>query len=126
MAKIKIAQSPTFKAPVLIPIVGDEPEQIEFTFKYRDREELAALFDAWNLKRREIRETLGETPTLSEIVAADTEQQVQQIKDLVLGWGFDDKFDDQSIKAFVKSCQGATEAVVNAYEGAYGRARLGN
>lgn len=126
MAKIKIAQNPTFKAPVLIPIVGDEPEQIEFTFKYRDREELAALFDAWNLKRREIRETLGETPTLSEIVAADTEQQVQQIKDLVLGWGFDDKFDDQSIKAFVKSCQGATEAVVNAYEGAYGRARLGN
>ena len=99
MAKIKIAQNPTFKAPVLIPIVGDEPEQIEFTFKYRDREELAALFDAWNLKRREIRETLGETPTLSEIVAADTEQQVQQIKDLVLGWGFDDKFDDQSIKA---------------------------
>ena len=126
MAKIKIAQNPTFKAPVLIPIVGDEPEQIEFTFKYRDREELAALFDAWNLKRREIRETLGETPTLSEIVAADTEQQVQQIKDLVLSWGFDDKFDDQSIKAFVKSCQGATEAVVNAYEGAYGRARLGN
>ncbi|NWD74838.1 hypothetical protein HX890_12060 [Pseudomonas gingeri] len=86
MAKIKIAQNPTFKASVLIPVVGCEPEKIEFTFKYRDREELAALFDEWNLKRRETRDALGETPTLSEVVAADTRQQSQQIKDLVIGW----------------------------------------
>lgn len=126
MAKIRIAQNPTFKAMVLIPIIGSEPEKIEFTFKYRDREELAALFDEWNAKRDEFKATLGDKPTWSEIVAADTEQQSQQIKDLVIGWGFDDKFDDKSIRAFVKSCHGAAEAVVNAYQGAFNQARLGN
>lgn len=126
MAKIRIAQSPTFKAMVLIPIVGSEPEKIEFTFKYRDRLELAALFDEWNTNRDQARAALGEKPTYSQIVAADTEQQSQQIKDLVVGWGFDDKFDDKSILALVKSCQGAAEAVVEAYQGAYKLARLGN
>lgn len=126
MAKIRIAQNPTFKAFVSVPIVGGEPEKIEFTFKYRDRLGLAALFDEWNLKRVEVRTTLGESPTLSEIVAADTEQQSQQIKDLVVGWGFDDKFDDKSIRALVTSCQGAAEAVVNAYQNAFNQARLGN
>lgn len=80
MAKIRIAQNPTFKAFVSIPIVGGEPEKIEFTFKYRDRPGLAALFDEWNLKRDEARTALGESPTFSEIVAADTEQQSQQIR----------------------------------------------
>lgn len=126
MAKIRIAQNPTFKAFVSIPIVGGEPEKIEFTFKYRDRPGLAALFDEWNLKRDEAWTALGESPTLSEIVAADTEQQSQQIKDLVVGWGFDDKFDDKSIRALVTSCQGAAEAVVNAYQSAFNQARLGN
>lgn len=126
MAKIRIAQNPTFKALVSIPIVGGEPEKIEFTFKYRDRLGLAALFDEWNLKRDETRTALGDSPTLSEIVAADTEQQSQQIKDLVVGWGFDDKFDDKSIQALVTSCQGAAEAVVNAYQNAFNQARLGN
>ncbi|NWB20078.1 phage tail assembly chaperone [Pseudomonas sp. D4002] len=126
MAKIRIAQNPTFKALVSIPIVGGEPEKIEFTFKYRDRPGLAALFDEWNLKRDEARAALGESPTLSEIVAADTEQQSQQIKDLVVGWGFDDKFEDKSIRALVTSCQGAAEAVVNAYQSAFNQARLGN
>ena len=126
MAKIRIAQNPTFKAFVLIPIVGEEPEKIEFTFKYRDRPGLAALFDDWGAKGKEMRESFGEATTLSDVVAAETELQVQQIKDLVVGWGFDDKFDDKSINALVKSCYGTAEAVVNAYQGAFSQARLGN
>lgn len=126
MAKIRIAQNPTFKAMVLIPIVGCEPEKIEFTFKYRDRLELAALFDEWNESRNKTREALGEKPTYSQIVAADAEQQAQQIKDMVVSWGFDDKFDDKGILALVKTCNGAVEAVVDAYQGAYNQARLGN
>lgn len=126
MAKFRIAQSPTFKAFVHIPIVGCEPEAIEFTFKYRDRPALAALFDEWNLKAKEMREGFGEGATLSDVVAAETELQVQQIMDLVAGWGFDDKFDDKSIIALVKSCQGTAEAVVSTYQGAFNQARLGN
>jgi hypothetical protein len=126
MAKIRIAQNPSFKATALIPIVGSEPEKIEFTFKYRDRLELAALFDEWNRNRKDALTALGDQPSLSEVVAADAAQQAQQIKDLVVGWSFDDKFDEKNIAAFVKSCQGATEAVVDAYQGAYNQARLGN
>ncbi|SEM50223.1 Phage tail assembly chaperone [Pseudomonas sp. ok272] len=126
MAKIKIAQNPTFKAGVLIPIVGNAPEKVEFTFKYRDRAELAALFDDWSEKRDKARAALGDKPTWSKIVATDTEQQAQQIKDLVVGWGFDDEFNEDNIVAFVKSCQGAAEAVVKAHESAYSQARLGN
>ena len=126
MAKIKIAQNPTFKADVLIPIVGSAPEKVEFIFKYRDRAELAALFDDWSEKRDKARAALGDKPTWSKIVATDTEQQAQQIKDLVIGWSFDDEFNEDNIVAFVKSCQGAAEAVVKAHESAYSQARLGN
>lgn len=126
MAKIRIAQKATFNAPVLIPIVGSAPEKVEFTFKYRDRTELAALFDEWNEARNKARAALGDKPSWSEVVAVDTEQQAQQIKDLVVSWGFDDEYSDDNIVAFVKSCQGAAEAVVKAYEGAYSQARLGN
>ncbi|KRP59087.1 phage tail assembly chaperone [Pseudomonas trivialis] len=126
MAKIRIAQNATFTAPVLIPIVGSTPEKVEFTFKYRDRAELAALFDEWNEKRKKAQAALGDKPSWSEIVAVDTEQQTQQIKDLVVSWGFDDEYSDANIVAFVKSCQGAAEAVVKAHEGAYSQARLGN
>lgn len=126
MAKIRIAQKPTFKAFVLIPIVGGEPDKVEFTFKYRDRIELAALFDEWRAKDKELRASFGDDITLSDVVTAETDHQVQRIKDLVAGWAFDDKFDEESIRALVKSCQGTTEAVVGTYEAAYGQARLGN
>lgn len=126
MAKFKIAQSPTFQGPVMIPVVGRAPAKIEFTFRYRDRVELAALFDEWNQRRKEGIERLGDSPSLTEIVAVETEHQTQQIKDLVVGWGFDDKFDESGIIALARSCHGATEAVVSAYEEAYIKARSGN
>ncbi|WP_183703360.1 phage tail assembly chaperone [Pseudomonas simiae] len=126
MAKFKIAQAPTFVGAVMIPVVGQEPVKVEFTFKYRNRIELAALFDEWNQRRKDGQERFGEKPTVSEIIAVDTENQMQQIKDLVVGWEFDDKFDDESIKALVTSCHGTTEAVVDAYQAAFAKARTGN
>lgn len=126
MAKFKIAQAPTFLGAVMIPVVGQEPVKVEFTFKYRNRIELAALFDEWNQRRKDGQERFGEKPTVSEIIAVDTENQMQQIKDLVVGWEFDDKFDDESIMALVTSCHGTTEAVVDAYQAAFAKARTGN
>jgi hypothetical protein len=126
MAKFKIAQAPTFLGAVMIPVVGQDPVKVEFTFKYRNRIELAALFDEWNQRREDGQERFGENPTVSEIIAVDTENQMQQIKDLVVGWEFEDKFDDESIKALVTSCHGTTEAVVDAYQAAFAKARTGN
>lgn len=127
MAKFTIAPKPTFTVDVSVPQVGGRPAAVPFTFKYRDRTELAALFDAWKAKAEAIGERFkGTEPTLSEITAAEVEQGVDQIKDLVVSWGFGDKLNDESITALVKSCIGVSDAVVKAYSEAFGKARLGN
>ncbi|MNR28675.1 hypothetical protein D3C85_1460100 [compost metagenome] len=100
---------------------------VPFTFKYRDRTALAELFDSWKQKANDLGERFkGLEPTLVEITAAEVEQGVDQIKDLVVSWGFGDKLSDDSITALVKSCVGVSDAVVKAYSEAFGRARLGN
>ncbi|AZC52272.1 hypothetical protein C4K35_4703 [Pseudomonas chlororaphis subsp. piscium] len=127
MAKFSIAPKPTFTVDVAIPQVGDKPAMVPFTFKYRDRTALAELFDSWKDRAEAIGERFkGMEPTISEITAAEVEQGVEQVKDLVVGWGFGDKLSDESITALVKSCVGVSDAVVKAYSDAFGKARLGN
>ena len=127
MAKFSIAPKPTFTVDVAIPQVGGKPAMVPFTFKYRDRTELAELFDSWKEKAEAIGERFkGTEPTLTEVTAAEVEQGVDQIKDLVVSWGFNDKLNDESITALVKSCIGVSDAVVKAYSEAFGKARLGN
>ena len=127
MPKFSIAPKPTFTVDVAIPQVGGKPAVVPFTFKYRDRTALAELFDTWKERAEAIGERFkGNEPTLSEITAAEVEQGVDQIKDLVVSWGFTDKLSDESITALVKSCIGVSDAVVKAYSEAFGKARLGN
>ena len=127
MAKFSIAPKPTFTVDVAIPQVGDKPAMVPFTFKYRDRTALAELFDAWKAKAEELGERFkGTEPTLAEITAAEVEQGVDQIRNLVVSWGFGEKLNDESITALVKSCVGVSDAVVKAYSEAFGKARLGN
>jgi hypothetical protein len=127
MAKFSIAPKPTFTVDVAIPQVGDKPAMVPFTFKYRDRTALAELFDAWKAKAEELGERFkGTEPTLAEITAAEVEQGVDQIRDLVVSWGFGEKLNDESITALVKTCVGVSDAVVKAYSEAFGKARLGN
>ncbi|WP_130908287.1 phage tail assembly chaperone [Pseudomonas sp. Sample_16] len=127
MPKFSIAPKPAFTVDVAIPQVGGKPAMVPFTFKYRDRTALAELFDNWKERAEAIGERFkGTEPTLSEITAAEVEQGVDQIKDLVVSWGFTDKLSDESITALVKSCIGVSDAVVKAYSEAFGKARLGN
>ncbi|MBD9443103.1 phage tail assembly chaperone [Pseudomonas sp. PDM04] len=127
MAKFSIAPKPTFTVDVAIPQVGGKPAMVPFTFKYRDRTELAELFDSWKEKAEALGERFnGTESTMSEVTAAEVEQGVAQIKDLVVSWGFGDKLNDESITALVKSCVGVSDAVVKAYSDAFGKARLGN
>jgi hypothetical protein len=127
MPKIKIAQNPTFKAKVAIPRIGEKPVDVEFEFKYLDRLALSELFDKWNAAREEHAAKAQELGTSwQEATASEIAMQVSQIKDIVSAWGFDDKFDDEAITALVTTCVGAPQAVLDAYQGAYQPARLGN
>jgi hypothetical protein len=127
MAKIKIAQNPTFNAEVSIPRVGGTPEKVSFTFIYMDRVALSVLFDKWNKAREEYAAKVKEEGlTWREATASEIQLQVAQIKDIVSGWGFDDKFTDEAIAELVKTCIGTPQAVLDAYQGAYNPARLGN
>lgn len=127
MAKIKIAQNPTFKAPVMIPRIGEAAVKVEFEFKYMGRTELAEMFGRWNKVRAELNSKhTDDGITWQEVTASEIALQVEQIKDVVTGWSFDDKFTDEAVTALVTTCVGAPQAVIDAYQSAYDPARLGN
>lgn len=129
MAKFKIAQDPTFKADVDIPRVGGFTIKVPFEFKYRDRKELAVLFAGWQESVKEDQERFkakGDDLTLVEITDSHIDRQVEQVTQLVSGWGFDDKLNAESIRALVETSAGAGDAIVDAYQKAFSSARLGN
>ena len=129
MAKFKIAQNPTFKADVDIPRVGGTFNKVSFEFKYRDRKELAKLFAGWQQSAKDYQDRLkekGDDITLVDVTDADIEHQILQVSDLVVGWGFDDKFTPEAIRALVETSASAADAIVKAYQDAFAVARLGN
>lgn len=127
MAKIKIAQNPTFSAVVQIPRIGAEPVPVEFQFRYLDRVALAEMFDQWNKARDAWAEKAEEEGvSWKDATAAEIELQAVQLKDIVVGWDLDDEFSDDAILDLVRTCTGAPKAVIDAYQSAYAPARLGN
>ncbi|MEE1869083.1 phage tail assembly chaperone [Pseudomonas auratipiscis] len=127
MAKIKIAQNPTFAAEVKIPRVGSEPVPVGFTFRYMDRTALAKLYDGWNQAfEAHAEKCKAEGASLEQFTAGQVRLQAEQIKAVTADWGFDDKFTDEAILDLVTTCVGAPQAVLNAYQEAYNPARLGN
>lgn len=127
MAKIKIAQNPTFGAAVQLPRVGSDPVEVGFEFRYLDRVALAEMFDRWNKARDAWAEKAKEEGvSWKDATAAEIELQAEQLKDIVVGWDFDDKFCDDSILDLVQTCTGAPKAVIDAFQNAYSLARLGN
>jgi len=129
MAKFKIAQNPTFKADVDIPRVGGTFIKVPFEFKYRDRKELAKLFAGWQASEKEDRERFKDRSddiTLVDLAEVSIDRQVEQVSELVVGWGFDDKFTPEAIRALVETSAGAGDAIVQAYQNAFAVVRLGN
>lgn len=127
--KFRIAQKPTFKADVEIPRVGGSTIKVPFVFRYRDRTELASLFASWQQAAAEDQERFkekGSDITLVDITDANIERQIEQVSELVVGWGFEDVLTPDSIRALVETSAGAGDAIVAAYQNAFAAARLGN
>ncbi|MCP8350658.1 hypothetical protein DN387_20705 [Pseudomonas sp. FBF18] len=127
MAKIKIAQNPTFGAAVQLPRVGSGPVEVGFEFRYLDRIALSEMFDRWNKARDAWAEKAKEEGvSWKDATAAEIELQAIQLKDIVVGWDLDDEFSDDAILDLVRTCTGAPKAVIDAFQNAYSPARLGN
>lgn len=125
MAKFKIAQNPTFKATVAIPRVGGEPIDVDFTFRSLGRKQLAAVYDRWSDSAKGF--ALDDADiTFASLAEADLDLQVQQIKDIVVSWGFEDEFNEESIYALCDTCTQAAQAIVEAYRLAYAENRSKN
>ncbi|MGJ7474470.1 phage tail assembly chaperone [Pseudomonas fulva] len=127
MAKIKIAQNPTFTAEVQLPRIGGEPVPVEFEFRYMDRVTLAGMFDRWNKARDAWAEKAkDENATWEEVTAGEIALQAEQLGEIVTGWDLEDKFSQKAILDLVRTCTGAPKAVIDAFQAAYSPARLGN
>jgi hypothetical protein len=124
--KFKIAQNPTFKSKVKIPRVGGETIEVEFEFKYYPRKELAKLFDKWAVESEKLFKDLPEEAQYSELVEKQEQLQVNQIKDVAIGWEFEDEFTDENIASLVDTGQAVVDAVMDAYNTAYQKAKSGN
>lgn len=122
--KFKIAQNPTFKQTVAVPRIGGESVQIEFEYKFIPRKELAGLYDSW----REAAEGLevNEDSKLIDLTEFEIKLQVQQLKDILVGWNFEDEFNDENIQALVEMSVHATQAIIAGFQEAYSKAKLGN
>lgn len=133
MAKsFKLQINPTFKSTVKIPRVGGEPMSVSFTFKALDRRALAKVFDKWKAQNIELlelsksRQEDGKEMTLEEWSDREIELQVGQVKDITVGWGFDDEFNDENIEALVTTSVSVTDVILAEYNEAFNRARSGN
>ncbi|OCW22759.1 phage tail assembly chaperone [Pseudomonas sp. S3E12] len=125
MAKFKLIQKPTFKAPVMIQRAGANAEKVEFEFKYLDRTALAELYTGWNERHDELGKQVGDMH-LKAFTAAQIALQADQMLDVVLGWDIEEEFTLENVRILVNSINSAPKAVLNAYAEAFSEARLGN
>lgn len=121
--KFKIKQNPTFKTKVSIPVVGGDPVEVEFEFKYKNRKELAEMYDKWSDEAEKLK---LEDVTLLELTEQEIGLQVMQVKDLVVGWEYEDEFNDENIEELVSISVDIVKAITDTYQEAYIKARQGN
>lgn len=122
--KFRIAQNATFKQVVKIPRIGGEPVEVEFEYKFIPRKELAALYDAWRDQASAIE--VDEDSKLSDLTDFEIGLQVRQLKDILVGWNFEDEFNDENIQAVVEMSVHATQAIISGFQEAYSKAKVGN
>ncbi|QAY87220.1 phage tail assembly chaperone [Pseudomonas arsenicoxydans] len=125
MAKFTLIQNPTFKADVMLPTVGGEPVKVGFTFKYRDRTELADLYAEWGDRHKALG-LKSEEVGLKQFTALLIDLQVEQLKAIVVGWDGDEELTDENLRILVSSISATPSAVLGAYSDAFSKARLGN
>lgn len=107
MARLKLQPDPTFKAKVGIAVPGAADVPVEFTFKYRDREEMKVFLARLN------------DP---EVKVSDAEL----IEDMCTGWELTDPFTRESLEKLVLNYIQSTSAIFDKYLDEHTKARAKN
>jgi Phage tail assembly chaperone len=102
-AKLVLTASPTFKAKVAIPVPGNSPTLVEFTFKGRTKDQFKEFIDA--LRDRD---------------------DVDVVLDVASGWELEDAFDREAIEQLTQNYIGSARAIIEKYLSELTQARLGN
>jgi hypothetical protein len=90
--KFNLTVNPTFKAPVNIAIPGGKAVDVEFTFKYRNKDELKEFVD----------EMKGKT-------------DVVLIEEMASGWELDDPFNAESLEKLTQNYPGSSMGITQVY-----------
>lgn len=127
MAKISIKQKPTFTRTVEIPQWGDKPVKVNFEFKFLNRDEVSALVDAELEQGRKFAELVkSDDYKVSSVTEQSTDFQVDYLKKILAGWGFEEEFNDENVRALVSAYVAVPDAIIAAYKASYETAREGN
>lgn len=124
--KFKIAQNPTFKADVKIPRVGGAHDVIQFEYKFIPRKEMASLFDDWREQTLKGLENLTDESTFVEATDFEVEFQVTQLLGILVGWGFEDEFNEDNVRMLAEYSPHAATAIIDGFRDAYAKAKEGN
>ena len=103
MAKLKLNPEPTFRAKVAVPVPGAAAASVEFTFKWRTRDEVIAWIEA---------------------VQDKTDAEI--IMDAAVAWELDDEFTVENAARLCNTYCGAGRSFMDAYLGELRGARSKN
>lgn len=92
MAKLTLKLAPTFKAKVGIPVPGAKSEPVEFIFKTRNRDELAAWLEGLGGKKTD-----------------------EALMEIASGWDLEDAFDADNVALLLSTYIGAWQVIYEKY-----------
>lgn len=98
MSRLKLIPDPSFAARVSIPVPGKKPVEVEFTFKYRSRDEVESLCKM--LDTREDNPLKTDTALIMAVAS---------------GWELVDEFNKENVDQFVQSYIAAPALIFEAY-----------
>ena len=127
------------------PTAKKDPLLVTFTFKWRNRRDVAALFDDYieraralakatedRAKERAAAEEAGQAvpdepvKTMAQLADEGVARDIEVMKDIATGWNIDAPFDDEHLAKFFRKYPGAGAAIANDYRVSLTEGRLGN
>ena len=103
---LKKNPKPTFKHFVEIPVPGEKPEKVEFTFKYMSKSEYKSFIEG-----------------------AAEKKDAESASDILVAWPLDDEFGpvcQDSIESLFEAYPGAPGAIISGFINGLHKGRAGN